>query len=222
MKEETKMTNDLLLAINELDLDIDKVTENIDGSIDYQGDVDISGMRLDKIPLTFNSVFGNFDCSDNELTTLKGCPKFFDGDFYCYLNQLSELRYGPKIVCGNYICSGNKLKSLFGSPNEVNGDFVCSNNLLKNLKNCPDIINGNFIVIDNQITNSIYLPKIIKYNFIHDIRVHEKYIENFTFIGINDYNQSANKLTELTEEELGILGDYDPNSIFIETDGDAE
>lgn len=215
------MTNDLLLAINELDLDINKVTENIDGSIDYEGDIDISGMKLDKIPLKFNNVFGNFDCSDNELTTLKGCPKFVDGDFYCYLNQLADLKYGPKDVCGNYICSGNKLTSLYGSPREIHGDFVCSNNLLKNLKDCPDIINGNFISIDNHIINSIYLPKIIKCNFIHDIRVHSKYIEDFTFIGINDYNQAANKLTELSEDELNSLGDYDTNSIFIETDGDS-
>lgn len=215
------MTNDLLLAINELDLDIDKVIENIDGSIDYEGDVDISGMRLDKIPLAFNRVFGNFDCSDNELTTLKGSPKFVDGDFYCYLNQLSELRYGPKIVCGNYICSGNKLTSLHNSPREIHGDFVCTNNLLTSLKNSPDIIRGNFIVTCNQIVSTIYLPKIIEKNFIHDIPVDSKYVDEFAFIGNGSYNSSIHNYT-ITEDDLELLGDFDSESIFIETGDDNE
>lgn len=211
------MKNNLLLAINELDLDINKVTENIDGTIDYHGDVDISGMRLDKIPLKFNNVFGNFDCSDNELTTLKGCPKFVDGDFYCYMNKLSELRYGPKDVCGNYICSGNILTSLHGSPREIHGDFVCSNNLLKSLKNSPDIIRGNFIVTCNQIVSTIYFPKIIERNFVHDIPVGNKYIDTFVFIGHGNYNGSTHDYT-VTEDDLELLGDFDPESIFIETD----
>ncbi len=214
------MMNDLLLAINELDLDIDKVTENIDGSIDYQGDVDISGMRLDKIPLKFNNVFGNFDCSDNELTTLKGCPKFVDGDFYCYLNQLSELRYGPKIVCGNYICSGNKLKSLLGSPKEVNGDFVCSNNLLTSLKYTPDIVQGNFICNYNNIRSTLFLPKIVEKSFLHDIPVDNKYVQNFSYIGLHCQNGSMDDFTQ-TPEEIASLGDYDPESIFIEEDYDT-
>lgn len=213
------MTNDLLLAINELDLDINKVTENIDGSIDYEGDIDISGMRLDKIPLKFNNVFGNFDCSDNELTTLKGCPKFVDGDFYCYLNELKDLRYGPKNVCGNYICSGNKLTSLYGSPKEIHGDFVCANNLLTNLKYCPDIIRGSFICNYNNIRSTLFLPKIIEKNLVHDIPVNNIYVKDFSYIGLHCQNGSMDDFTQ-KPEEIALLGDYDPDSIFIEDDYD--
>ena len=61
--------------IKKLKLHFNKVTINKDNSIDYNGDVDISNKKLDIIPLQFNIVKGNFDCSDNKLTSLKGAPK---------------------------------------------------------------------------------------------------------------------------------------------------
>lgn len=217
MKKETQMTNDLLLELNMIGLDPKKVIENLDGSIDYDGDVDISDMRLDTIPIKFRRVYGNFDCSDNKLTSLRRCPEFVEGDFYCYLNELKNLNYGPKTVCGNYICSGNKLTSLYGSPKEIHGDFVCANNLLTDLNGSPDVIRGNLIATSNEIRNTIYLPKIIEKNFIHDIPVDNKYVESFSYIGINNYNSSTENYTE-DEEVNEMLGDFDPDNIFIENE----
>ena len=57
---------------------------NPDGSIDVNGNVDLSYMGLTKIPLKFNKVNGWFDCSYNKLTSLEGCPKEVEWSFYCY------------------------------------------------------------------------------------------------------------------------------------------
>lgn len=45
---------------------------NSDMSIDVDGDVDISSSRLSFLPLRFNKVNGNFNCSGNYLTSLDG------------------------------------------------------------------------------------------------------------------------------------------------------
>jgi hypothetical protein len=214
MKEVNPMNEVLTIAIYDLGLEEELIVDNGDGTIDYNGDVDISGLKLDSLPIKFNRVYGSFDCSDNELTSLKGCPRFVDGDFYCYLNNLSTLDYGPKEVCGNYICSGNVLQSLRGSPKEIHGDFVCSNNLLKSLKYCPEIIRGSLMATSNNITTSIFLPKIIEKNFLHDIPINNRYISDFSYVGIHLQNISMDDFT-VTKEELDKLGDLDPDSIFI-------
>ena len=71
--------------------DITDYTINNDESIDVNGDVYLINMSLDKLPLKFNRVTGNFYCRDNQLTSLEGAPKEVGGDFYCHNNQLTSL-----------------------------------------------------------------------------------------------------------------------------------
>ncbi|MEN6291727.1 MAG: hypothetical protein ABFD07_06895, partial [Methanobacterium sp.] len=54
---------------------IENFTINEDGSIDVNGHVNISSMKLTKLPLKFRNVTGDFSCSDNHLTTLEGAPQ---------------------------------------------------------------------------------------------------------------------------------------------------
>ena len=54
-----------------------------DGSIDVEGNVDLRGKKLTKIPFNFGKVSGNFSCHNNQLTTLEGAPNNVGGDFYC-------------------------------------------------------------------------------------------------------------------------------------------
>ena len=72
--------------INESRQDIDSIcqkygiknyTINEDGSIDVDGDVDLSNRKLIELPLKFRNVNGNFYCSWNELTSLEGFPTLF-------------------------------------------------------------------------------------------------------------------------------------------------
>jgi len=74
-------------------------------------------------------VDGDFDCSEQGLTDLKGV-KFGDvsGDFYCRNNELTTLEGAPQSV-GSYLdCRSNQLTTLVGAPQTVGGHFYCANN----------------------------------------------------------------------------------------------
>ena len=108
---------------------------NPDGSIDVEDSVYLFNMNLDKLPLKFNKVGGYFGCSNNNLTTLEGCPKEVGDTFYCSSNKLTSLKGGPEKVYDMFYCGGNPLESLDG----YNGDYdmlSCENkeNLIKKLK----------------------------------------------------------------------------------------
>ena len=62
--------------------DITNYTINPDGSIDVDGNVNLSYMGLTKIPIKFNKVSGYFDCSYNFITSLEGCPREVVGNFF--------------------------------------------------------------------------------------------------------------------------------------------
>lgn len=116
---------------------------NEDNTIDVFGNVDLWDKRLNKIPLNFNMVTGNFSCSYNNLTSLKGCPKWVGGDFSCHYNKLLDIDCGIQIVDGNFYCQNNKLTTLKGSPKSV-GSFYCYNNKLTDLKGCVKYIQSYF------------------------------------------------------------------------------
>lgn len=103
---------------------IENYTINEDGSIDVNGDVFLYGLGLTELPINFNKVSGTFDCSNNKLTTLKGCPKCVGGNFSCGVNYLTDLKYSPKVIHGSFYCSGNNLKS-YVSDSIVGKTFYC-------------------------------------------------------------------------------------------------
>jgi hypothetical protein len=107
--------------------DIKNYTINPDGSIDVEGSVYLFNLNLDKLPLKFNKVGGYFGCSNNNLTTLEGCPTEVGEAFYCSSNKLTSLKGCPKFVGGTFYFGNNPLESLEGSPNYVGGDFYCNN-----------------------------------------------------------------------------------------------
>ena len=127
--------------------DIINYTINEDGSIDVDGDVYLDHKYLDRLPLKFNKVTGNFKCYDNELTSLEGSPK-----------EVGE----------NFSCSDNKLTDLKGSPKEIGGNFDCSHNNLTSLEGCPESVGGDFDFAWNEISNIYYIPKYIgKYFYLN-------------------------------------------------------
>ncbi len=101
---------------------------NSDGSIDVYGDIHLYNYGLDKIPLNFNRVDGDFTCSNNKLTSLEGSPNYVGGYFNCNRNKLRTLKDGPKEVKGNYYFQYNNLVSLEGFPDYLGSNFYCGNN----------------------------------------------------------------------------------------------
>ena len=105
---------------------------------------------------------GDFDCANNQLTSLAGAPSSVGGIFACSNNQLTSLTGAPSSVGGNFACSNNQLTSLTGAPASVGGDFSCFNNKLTSLAGAPSSVGGIFACSNNQLTSLTGIHKIIK------------------------------------------------------------
>jgi len=138
---------------------IENYTINSDGSIDVNGDVDLSIRNLKKLPLTFRHVSGNFNCYNNKLITLEGSPQKVEGNFYCSRNKLTSLEGSPQKVEGYFSCNNNQLTSLEGSPQKVEGNFSCDNNQLTSLEGGPQKVEGNFYCRNNQLKDVKGFPE---------------------------------------------------------------
>jgi len=132
---------------------IKNYTINTDGSIDVDGNVNLSEMGLTKLPLKFNHVSGYFDCHHNKLTTLEGSPKSVGGYFNCSYNKLTKLDGSPERVDCDFYCSGNNLTTLEGSPKSVGGFFNCNNNEISTFEGAPNNVGIGFYCYDNPIEN---------------------------------------------------------------------
>ena len=131
-------------------------TVNPDGTVDVDGDVDLTHKNLTRLPLKFGKVSGDFDCKYNQLTTLEGCPTEVGGDFYCYGNKLTTLKGGPKRVGGGFSCAMNNLTTLEGCP-KVGARFNCYGNQLT-IINWNDVytLNPTFLNFGNNPIYKIY------------------------------------------------------------------
>ena len=89
----------------------------------------LKSLNVDKFPVEFGDVTGNFDCSGcDRLTTLHGAPQRVRGDFMgnrCF--GLENLMGSPRVVLKNFSVAGCvNLKSLKGSPDKVFGNYSCT------------------------------------------------------------------------------------------------
>ena len=159
----------------------------------YDYDGDLSNKKLknflaedgDGFTINFGEVTGLFDCSELELTSLKGAPQEVGGDFDCYMNQLTSLEGAPQTVGGSFSCFDNQLTSLKGAPQKVGGFFDCTSNQLTSLEGAPQEVGEgfecsynditslkgapqrvrDFLCIGNSLTSLEGAPKTVLYNF---------------------------------------------------------
>ena len=88
--------------------DYDICDNGKDGNIVHvAGDVDISNKHLGHIPIQFGYVSGHFNCDNNSLDSLMGCPDVVGGSFGCSNNLLTSLVCGPSEVGIHYDCKFN-------------------------------------------------------------------------------------------------------------------
>ena len=137
-------------------------TINDDGSIDVNGDVNLSDKKLTRISFNFRNVSGHFDCYDNQLTSLEGSPNTVGGRFHCSSNQLQSLEGSPTTVGGGVYCYDNKLQSLEGAPAKVGGSFNCLNN--------PNLPYSELFKIVDNVEGSIYYLSLINIEDKYQIR----------------------------------------------------
>ena len=132
------------------------------GLVDVVGNFDCSEQGLTDLKgVRFGKVSGDFDCGDNVLTTLEGAPKTVNGGFVCYDNHLTSLEGAPQTVNGNFSCYDNQLTSLEGAPKSVGRDFGCSNNQLTTLVGAPQSVGWDFRCYDNQLTTLVGAPQTV-------------------------------------------------------------
>ena len=104
---------------------INNYTINPDGSIDVNGGVDLYNYNLTEFPLTFNRVDGDFYCNNNQLTSLKGCPRWIGGYFDCDCNRLYSLEFSPEYVGSYFSCELNYLTDNY-CETEIGTNFFTS------------------------------------------------------------------------------------------------
>ena len=137
-----------------------------DLTVDVDARVNLSGRSLTSIPIQFGFVRGGFDCSNNKLTSLKGCPNTVGGGFNCNNNLLTSLEFGPQKVSFEYDCSNNKLKDLIHSPSGFEGSFYCISNELETLSGSPFNLFGRFDCSRNKLTTLENGPTIVSIEYI--------------------------------------------------------
>ena len=169
-------------------MNINNYTINEDLSVDVNESVDLYKKSLKYLPIQFGVVKGNFDISENELTSLLGSPHIIEGEFYCNENNLKSLEYGPKIVQGCYCCQNNHLTMLKGIPSIINGDLTVWQNNINTTKYFPKEIKGILDISNNKINSLKGLKiKVLESFYCHDIPLNEISYLEIQDLEVNDY-----------------------------------
>jgi len=192
-----------------------KWRKNPDGTIDVDGDVDLSYKKLTKIPWQFGYVSGNFDCSWNDLTDLSNSPQTVDGNYKCSRTKIESCEGAPAVVNGSFYCSFNKkLKTLKGIPKVIGGNFTCSyNKSLQNLVGFPKEVNGNISCSFNtSIPSYDGLPEIIPGKLSITFNPLCKTLKGCPKKVEGDFNCSNGHLTDLVGGPIVVGGNYDCSS----------
>ena len=135
-----------------------------DRTVDVWEDVSLK-LNILTIPVKFEYVTGDFDVSFCGLINLNGCPNTVEGNFICTNNRLTDLKGGPDVVTGSYDVSHSNLASLDGSPSKINVNFNCGYNKLANLKGGPRVVNGSYSCTNNLLISLDGSPDILIGNF---------------------------------------------------------
>ena len=194
------------------ELGIENYTINNKGLVDIDGNVNLSNRYLDKLPINFGKVTGDFFCHNNQLTTLEGVPTEVGGKFYCSYNLLTSLDGGPTEV-GSFFCHYNLLTTLEGSPIKVSGNFYCSYNKLRSLEGSPREVGGHFYCYSNQLTTLEGSPSKVGGGFycynnkLRTLKGISERIDGDLFIGGNPIN-NIGILFKNTKQFLDLLNDY--------------
>ena len=130
-----------------------------EGLVYVDDDVDLSYKKINKLPLKFGEVSGDFNCSWNKLTSLEGAPSRVGGHFSCSWNQLTSLEGSPIRVGGFFDCCWNQLTSLEGAPEVVEKNFYCYRNQLTTLKGGSKVRGTRYLAYNNQLINFYGFPE---------------------------------------------------------------
>lgn len=115
-------------------IDKSKLIPNYDDTYNYDGDLDFHNMGLKsllEIPIKFQKVYGDYDCSNNSLISLEDLS-FLEiyGKLDCSRNFLISLQYAPKFIEEYLRCKKNILLSEAFNSNikyGISSDYIKTN-----------------------------------------------------------------------------------------------
>jgi hypothetical protein len=170
--EQEKSIEDWCIELNLYDYTIEKGIVNF-----YYSNVNISKKNLERFPIEFGFIAGDFICSDNNLINLNGAPKRTLFSFECNNCNLETLEGCPEKVGSNFCCNNNNLTTLEGSPKSVGQDFRCRGNQLKSFIGCPKVgrdlhcQRNNLYKFDGLTSNSVHEDIFCEYNPIYFVYI---------------------------------------------------
>lgn len=129
-------------------MDLTDIAETTPEGINVHGDCYINSNHLGKIPWKFNIVEGNFNCSENDLTSLKNCPNVVKGSFNCQKNYIGY-EYDEKSM------KYKKTKRIY----DINHLF----------KDAPKIIEGTFKGFSQKYGDNPYLTDYYYKNWSNNV-----------------------------------------------------
>ena len=183
------------------------------GKVD--GDFNCKQNNLTSLEGAPQKVDGHFDCSENKLTSLEGAPQEVGEDFRCYDNNLTSLEGAPKVVGEDFDCSENKLTSLKGAPKVVGEDFDCSENKLTSLAGAPQKVGGYFRCYENKLTSLEGAPQEVgggfncKQNNLTSLEGAPQEVDGY-------FDCSSNNLTSLAGAPQEVGGDFECDAFVLE------
>lgn len=153
-----------------------------DGTLVVDTHINLSSRNLTELPdLSCVTVRGNFECSSNPLTSLKGAPKQVDGAFICEHTQITSLEGAPETVGGGVNCNNNpNLVSIKGAPRSVGVSFWCVNCKIETLEGAPDYVAQDFWCYQNNISSLVGAPRHIGGEFRCENNPPLKYLEGLS------------------------------------------
>lgn len=131
---------------------------NPDLTVSVRGSVKFMDEKVDRLPVRFREVTGNFDCSYSSLVTLDGAPVKLGGNLIVEECELVTLEYSPSAVQSFKAASGLRTETLSGGPATVTKDYDCSNGSLKSLHGAPQVVPGMFDARNNPLETLKGLP----------------------------------------------------------------
>ena len=117
-----------------------------DKKIIYNGDINVSGMGLTKLPDFSNLIVkGRFNCSNNQLTDLYGSPMQVGMSYDCSSNNLHDLCGISKSI-GSLCMSNNPITSLDNLP-QIERNIVYGINIaVEKVGDLSDKMKGNSVI----------------------------------------------------------------------------
>jgi hypothetical protein len=160
----------------------DIICKNQKFLVNVNGDVDLKKHNLHSFLFQFGKVKGDFDCSQNQLTHLKGGPIEVKGEYNASNNLLNCYEGMPKKV-GSLILNHNQLSTLSEFECFIREDFYLFSNPIQTIHGFPQFSEKASIILDKHFPFlAQYIENTQNKNFkMLTIDAHElmSYFENF-------------------------------------------